>query len=242
MNIKILLLAFCFLFSTSGYSDIKIGTLIFNPPFILSLGAGFDMDLTRLLCKRLNEQCHFIPMTIDQLSNALHNGEIDMAIGGISISPTQKTDYIFSLPYMLSKGQFLVLSDGPYQSLNKLQGSTVGVVQDDLNGGVFYNYLQTTYHGLFKIQQYANVSDILSALNSKVISAAFLHRSVVNYWTQQDGSNLPPLGPIVLLGDGIAFMASPKNKELIDRINVLLKQMEQDNTYLNLYNTYFANE
>ena len=242
MNIKILFLTLCFLFSTSGYPNLKIGTLIFNPPFILSLGDGFDMDLTRLLCKRMNEQCHFIPMTIQQLYNALHNGEIDMAIGGISISPANKADCIFSLPYMLSKGQFMVLSDGPYQSLNNLKDTTVGVVQDDLNGGVFYNYLQTNYRGLFKIQQYENVQDLLSALNSKMISAAFLHRSAVNYWAQQEANDLKPLGPIVLLGDGIAFMALPKNKALIDRINVLLKQMEQDNTYLNLYNTYFANE
>lgn len=242
MKIKILLLALCFVFSTSGYSVIKIGALLFNPPFILSLGDGFDMDLTRLLCKRLNEQCHFIPMSIQQLSNALRNGEIDMAIGGISISPTQKADYIFSLPYMLSKGQFIVLSDSHYYSLNNLQGSTVGVIRDDLNGGVFYNYLQDNYKGLLKIKEYENVPDILTALNSKEISAAFLHRSVINYWTQQDGTNLKPLGPIVLLGDGIAIMALPKNKELINRINILLKQMEQDNTYINLYNTYFANE
>lgn len=242
MNIKILLLALCFLFSSSGYSNIKIGTLIFNPPFILSLGDGFDMDLTRLLCKRLQEQCHFIPMTIQQLSDALHNGEIDMAIGGISISPDQQVDYIFSLPYMLSKGQFVVLSNGPYHSLNNLRGSTVGVVQDDLNGGIFYNYLQTNYQGLFKIQQYESVDDIITALNSKAISAAFLHRSVIHYWTQQDGNNFEALGPIVLLGDGIAIMALSKNKKLIERINVLLKQMEQDNTYLNLYNTYFSGE
>jgi len=240
MRLRTLCLTLCIFFSASSYSYINVGTLIFNPPFITSPGFRFDMDLARLLCKRLKEQCHFIPMVKNQLYTALQSGKIDIAIGGISISP--QVNFIFSLPYMITKGQFLVLKDGPIKSIKNLKGGTVGVFRDQLNGGVFYNYLLSRYNGLFQIQQFTDIQDILAALDSKSIQAAFLHRSVVNYWYREGGNQFKPFESSLLIGDGVAIMALPKNKQLIDQINAQLKYIESNTTFLRLYTDYFSDE
>src|SRR3990167_8832986 len=123
--------------STSLVASIKVGTVFFYPPFVLSPGSGFDIDLSKVLCQRLQEQCQFIPMNFNQLFSALNAHQIDIAIGGISISNMQTGNYIFSLPYMLSKGQFLVLKNGPLNSILELEGKIVGVIRGEGTGGLF---------------------------------------------------------------------------------------------------------
>ena len=242
MPIKTLLLALCFFFSASGYSTINIGTLIFKPPFIYSPGNGFDIDLSHLLCHRLRERCNVMPMGINELYRKLQEGKIDIAIGGIPISYSLKINFIFSLPYMLSKGQFLVLKKSRMDSIEELHGKTVGLLQNPLNGGVFYKYLLEHYSGYFKIKLYNDLEDVLADLNNKTIAAAFLNRSSVNYWMQAGGDQFKSLGPVFTIGDGIAILALPKNKKLIERINEVIDDIEKDNTYIKLYNIYFAKE
>ena len=239
---KNLILILCVSFSTSGYSTLKVGTLMFNPPFIVSVGLGFDIELTQLLCTQLKEQCDIIPMESKQLYKSLQDGQIDFAIGGIAISPLCSAQFIFSLPYMLNKGQFLITQDSKINSIVNLKGNTVGVVRDDINGGVFYDYLVTNFQGQFEIQQYERVEELLSALSAKTIAAAFLHRSTVSYWSSHGDNQFKQMGPIVIIGDGLAILALPINQKLITQINQTLKKMETDNTYLHLYNNYFAND
>lgn len=242
MNIKALLVVVGLLFTSMSSATITIGTLMFKPPYVLSPGNGFDIDLAEVLCQRLKEQCTFMPMGMNELYKKLQDGKIDLAMGGIPISYTLKINFIFSLPYMLSKGQFLVLTDDPSTSTDELQGKTVGVLRNVLNGGVFYGYLLNHYKKLFQIKLYDDIEDVMSDLNSKTISAAFLDRSSVNYWIQEGGGQFKPLGAVHIIGDGIAILALPKNKKLIERINPVLEGIEKDDTYFKLYNTYFADE
>ena len=143
---------------------------------------------------------------------------------------------------MLSKGQFLVLKKSRMDSIEELHGKTVGLLQNPLNGGVFYKYLLEHYSGYFKIKLYNDLEDVLADLNNKTIAAAFLNRSSVNYWMQAGGDQFKSLGPVFTIGDGIAILALPKNKKLIERINEVIDDIEKDNTYIKLYNIYFAKE
>ncbi|CEG55719.1 transporter substrate-binding domain-containing protein [Legionella fallonii] len=240
-QIKTLLFACSFFFSISGYSNIKIGTLHYDPPFIISPSQGFDIDLIHLLCTRLQQHCQLLYMDGEQLYQALQDGTVDLAIGGISISPLRKTNYIFSLPYLLSKGQFLTLKRSKIHSLDDLKGTTVGVIHDDLSGGIYHKYLVDHYQGQFQINEYNTVENMFAALNNNNIAAVFLYRSDTNYWNHNGGDLFKTVGPVVRIGEGIAIMALPRQEELIQRINKLLQQIEADNSYMNLYKTYFYN-
>lgn len=242
MHIKTLLVALGILLSSMSFAAINIGTLMFKPPYIFSPGNGFDIDLANLLCQRLQEQCKFIPMGMEELYKKLENSDVDLAMGGIHISYALKINFIFSLPYMLSKGQFLILKNTPINSIQGLKGQKIGILRNKLSGGIFYEYLQKQYQKLFQIQLYADIEDVMADLNNNTISAAFLDRSSVNYWIQEGGDQFKPLGAVHTIGDGIAILAQPKNKELIARINTILESIEKDGNYFKLYDTYFANE
>lgn len=235
-------LTFCIFFSIPGYCDIKIGTLMYDPPFIISPRTGFDIDLSRIICTRLQLKCQFIPMTSIKLFQALKNGDVDLAISGIAISSLRKEDFIFSMPYMISQGQFLTLKKSPIDSIDELKGTTVGVIRDDLSGGVFYNYLVTNYTKNFNIKGYYNVDDMFAALSNKTISAEFLYRTDVSYWNRDGVSLFKTLGPVVPLGEGMAIIALPQKSELIKKIDEVIDQIQDDDTYLGLYKTYFSND
>ncbi|WP_155831630.1 transporter substrate-binding domain-containing protein, partial [Legionella oakridgensis] len=103
---------------------IKVGTMIFYPPFVMSVNQGFDVDLIQSLCRRTNLQCQMVPMDFNKIFGALDSGAIDVAIGGIVITPERLNRYIFTTPYLLSKGEFLTLQDNNLQSITGLKGKS----------------------------------------------------------------------------------------------------------------------
>lgn len=235
-------LLLCFYSFNPSYAELRIGTLFFDPPFVLSTTQGFDIELIRLICTNLHEQCTLIPMDLHHLFTALSEKKIDIAIGGIAISSIHEPKYIFSLPYMLSKGQFLALKDSPINSVADLKESTVGVITGETADGVSATYLRRTYGNNINIEEFDDIEDLITALNSGDIVAALMHRSSVVYWVQNGGGQFKALGEAAMVGDGIGIMALKGNEALISRINEALKTIESSKSYINLYNTYFANE
>lgn len=235
------LLLCCYSLNPS-HAELRVGTVFFDPPFVLSTTQGFDIDLINLMCKKMNEQCRLIPMDLHHLYSALDKKKIDIAIGGIAISSIHEQKYIFSLPYLLSKGQFLTLKSSTLSLAADLKDHTIGVITGENANGVSSTYLRRTYGASIDIDEYSNTEDLLAALNRGDIVAALMHRSSVVYWIQNGGSQFKVLGDVAQVGDGIGIMALKGNEALIGRINQLLKTIENDSSYLTLYTTYFGNE
>ncbi|KTD17752.1 transporter substrate-binding domain-containing protein [Legionella jordanis] len=241
--LKALLFSLPFLFSTTfTYATVRVGTVFFFPPFVTSLNEGFDIELVRSICQRLNLSCELQPMDFNKLFPALDNGSIDLAIGGIVISQIRQQKYDFSLPYMLSKGQFLVTQNSNVQTVNDLKGQKVGVIKGEQDNGVFISYLNDNFPGQFSVSQFDDMEDLITALSANQISAAFTHESTALYWQENGGGQFKLLAGPVLLGQGIGIMALPKNAALLQQINQALQDLEKDGSYLNLYQTYFGNE
>ncbi|WP_026069274.1 transporter substrate-binding domain-containing protein [Legionella tunisiensis] len=108
-------------------ANVKVGTVYFYPPYVISNEEGFDIDLIHLLCRGLQEDCQLVPMHFDELYSALDKGDIDIAIAGVPI-PGNQDSYVYSLPYMISKAQFLTLKGNGINSISDLKGKSVGVI------------------------------------------------------------------------------------------------------------------
>ena len=175
-RIRIISIVFCCLFFTNiSFSNTKIAFLTYDPPFVISPHEGFDIDLANMLCKHLQLECQFVFLKDSrQVYEALKNSQVDLALSGITISSARQQNFIFSLPYMLSQGQFLTLKQSAINSLAELKGSTIGIIKDELSGGVLYSYIINNFPGTFKINQYNSVEDLFAALSNKSIAAVFL--------------------------------------------------------------------
>lgn len=226
-----------------SYAALRVGTVLFYPPFVMSQATGFDIQLMQIICQNLKEQCTLIPMNYNKLFSALDSGEIDIAIGGVTIDSATQAKYIYSIPYMLSKGVFLVAKDNnDIQSVKDLHNTKVGVLRGKQDGGVFYNFLLVNFPNDFQIIQYDSVGDIIAAINKGDINAAFMHESTALYWESNSGGQFKIVSQPALVGNGIGIVSIPNNMELIQRINQQITQLTKEDIYLDLYTTYFANE
>lgn len=223
------------------YATIKIGTVFFYPPFVTSPQTGFDLDLAKTLCAQMHESCQFYPMNFNALFTALKQGKIDMAVGGISIYPDNES-YIFSLPYLLSKAQLLVLQKSKLQSLEDLKGKVLGIIHGEGTEGFLYKYVLTHFPEEKQIILYDNLEDMITALGNGVIDAAFMHRATAIYWAQNSDNKFRPFGKTMFFGQGIGFISTPAHQDLINNINQAMIDIENNNVYLNIYSTYFSNE
>ncbi len=113
-------------------------------------------------------------MDYNELYSALKAGEIDLAIGGLTTYSAGSNNFIYSLPYVLSKGSFLALNKSNFSSIDHIQGK-VGIVKGSQDGDVFYDYLRNQYQGQFEIIQYNDMYTLIDALSNGDISAAFTH-------------------------------------------------------------------
>ncbi|WP_035918519.1 transporter substrate-binding domain-containing protein [Legionella fairfieldensis] len=241
MKVKLFLLTLFFYLSWGipiSYADIKVGTVFFEPPFVMSIDEGFDIQLMQALCLRIQEKCSFIQMDFHKLFAALNNKTIDLAIGIIAITP-QDFSRIFSLPYMVSKGQFLILRSSAFKSVNDLIGKKIGVLKGGVRKGGFIDYLVQNY-SKSDLEEYPNVEDMISALSNGSIDAVFMEKATASYWKENGEDKFQFLGNDVMIGSGLAIMALPENANLIQRINQQLQNMEKDGSYLSLYKTYFT--
>lgn len=228
--------------NASAYANLKVGTVFFYPPFVMSITTGFDVQFIQKICQNLQIKYDLVPMNYNELYTSLVAGKIDIAIGGITINSAGPENYIYSLPYILSKGAFLVLKNSNLNSIDSLRGAKVGIVRGSQDGDVFYTYLVAQNTEQFQIVQYDSMDVLIMALSNGEISAAFTHESTVLYWGLNGGGQFKAVGDPVRVGEGMGIMSTPKQAPLINVINQQIKSLEQSGFYMNLYTTYFANE
>ncbi len=246
---KLVLLSFILLFSlpfANSYAKIKVGTVVFDPPYVDFSNQGFEIDLIKLLCKRINQQCDLITMDYNALFPALNDEIIDVAIDGIDFYVTPNPlngGYIYSYPYLLSKGQFIAEKDEGIKSIDQLPKNThIGLVRErtDTGSGIYSSFLNKNYDGKFKIIFYDSVQSLIDALNNGDITAAFMDSNEADYWILNSQNKFVKVGKEMKIADGIGIMALPKNAPLLEQFNKQLQEMQNDKTYTDLYDTYFG--
>jgi ABC-type amino acid transport substrate-binding protein len=104
------------------------------PPFE-SIGpdgslVGFDVDLAREVCRRLDLEPQFVAnLPYDGLYDALTVRRVDVVVSALVINPARTGDYAYSTPYF-DAGQVLVLPPGAraIRSVADLNGNRLAVV------------------------------------------------------------------------------------------------------------------
>lgn len=95
---------------------------------------GLDVDIVTGLAASLGVKLRFEPMAFDKLIPAAAAGEVDVAVGGIGITPARNARVFFAGPYFVS-GQTLLATEQVGASINGLAdvnrpGFSVAVARD----------------------------------------------------------------------------------------------------------------
>jgi ABC-type amino acid transport substrate-binding protein len=245
----ILLISNCIVYGETPKSEpIKIGVLQFAPPFSSKSDAsnhyyGFIIDLMDMVCKRLKEQCEYVAIPKNGELNGLAQGTFDITFTASPIPLSLPDNYLYSLPYLPSDGQFVTLKSSGIHSLADLNHKKIGYFRINFQEAPALS--KYTNNNTFI--EFTEPSELISALMNKKIDVILLNDLAAHYIVNTVGrssntnaGNLMLLGDKMSIGGGYGMIVLKNKAALIDKINHILLDMEKDGSYLKIYNEYFS--
>ncbi|HHT0593521.1 TPA: transporter substrate-binding domain-containing protein [Legionella anisa] len=235
----ILFLIVLLLGNSLAYSDsIVVGVSRSAPPFSAVDGNnhyfGFCVELMNEICNRLHATCEYKAITMKNQMDELNSGNIDLTFPPGPIPSTASQNYIYSLPFMTSDGQFLTNSSN-IKTIADIKNKRIGVVKATHLEDVLLRYTSED-----NIKEYPKISLMIMALLNDDVDAILMNINMYKYLTINKVMDFQTVGQPIVLGNGYGIVALPKNADLINRINKILLQMENDGTYTTIYNKYFG--
>jgi ABC-type amino acid transport substrate-binding protein len=219
--------------------QLTIGVLV-TPPYAVYTGTGkhyfgFAVDLMDNICKQIQADCTYKPMHLNTELDALKNGTVDLAFTQIPISDDSTGQFLFSLPYLISDGQFLTLTGTNINKVTDIKDKRIGVLSVTLN-----EVLKESHFNNGQIKLFSTFPDLIAGLENNDVDVVFINNHVGQYLVNNAMIDVKLVGDKIPIGEGYGILGLKTNKELIDKVNSALLKMEEDGSYLKIYSLYFG--
>ena len=239
-RIKLFLTLFALSFIQVGATNadpLRVGLTGKYPPFNYFDNegnlTGFDVDISKAICKEIDQKCDFVILQWDGILNALLSNKIDAIIGSMAITEERSKQVFFTKPYYESGAQLFLRPDAP--SKDK-KGFKIGVT------------LGTTY-GEFAKKEFPNAEikffkgdvDILEDIKVKRLDAIVTDKLVGLYMIEQTGAPLKIDGPL-LFTENIAIPILKERTLLQNKINQAITKIRTSALYDQLLEKYFGDQ
>ncbi|MBU2916001.1 transporter substrate-binding domain-containing protein [Reichenbachiella agariperforans] len=94
--------------------ELRVGITGNQPPFAMKAKTGeyigYEIDLATMLAESMSVKLELVPMDFNKLIPALEDGEIDLIMSGMTITPERNMRVAFVGPYMVSGKSILTKS------------------------------------------------------------------------------------------------------------------------------------
>ena len=150
--------------------------------------AGFDIDVAKEVCSRLNLELVCQPISWDAKEQELATGNIDCIWNGFTMTPERLEAMTFSEPYLENAQVVVVLADSPYQTLADFAGKTCGVQE----GSSAQEAIRNTPDFADSLSQVVPYKENLTALMDLEVGgvdAVAMDFIVANYMIKTSGKN-----------------------------------------------------
>lgn len=225
--------------SVFAYSNtVKVGIVKFVPPFssvdTSNHYFGFCIDLINEICKRIKATCEYKAINPGALLDELEKGTVDISLSPTPISNNLLPEFIFSMPYMTSNGQFIT-NNPNIKTLSDLQDKKIGALKDSDLDRIIKLYTSDE-----NIKEYDHFNDLMEGFTDHSVDALLLNVNILKYLTNNKLIQGWTVGKPINLGNGYGILALNKNVELINKINKAILEIENDGTYEMIYDKYFG--
>ncbi|EAA9296958.1 TPA: transporter substrate-binding domain-containing protein [Salmonella enterica] len=233
MNKSVIFFIITFLMSGSVLAEkIRFSTSATNPPFESfddhNQLVGFDIDLAKALCKRMQAECTFTNLAFDSLIPALKFRKSDAVIASLDITPERSKQVTFSDPYYENSAS-VVAKKGLYSTFDDFRGKRIGVE----NGSTHQKYLQDK-HPEIKTVAYDSYLSAFTDLKNGRTEGVFGDTAAVHEYLKtnpQLGTAIRKVTDADYFGAGLGIAVSPDNPALLLKINKALWEIKHDGTY-----------
>lgn len=227
--------------NAEGKEVYEVGIDTTYPPFEYEQDGqytGIDVDLINAIAEDQGFEVELNAMDFKGIIPALQAGELDISMGGMSITDERKKVVDFSEPYFDAGVSLVVNADNSeIQKVEDLKGKTVAVKK----GTVGANYAQSIVDEIgFEIVQFDDSPSMFLEVQNGNAAALFEDYPVISYAIAQQDLGLKVVGD--RLNDdqyGIGVLKG-ENQEVLEKINEGLKNLKESGEYQEIIEKYLA--
>ncbi|SPR91811.1 transporter substrate-binding domain-containing protein [Bacillus altitudinis] len=240
--IVVLVMAACGSKSDSGSGEgkgtYKIGIDVTYPPFEFEKGGktvGIDVDLINAIAKDQDFKVKLEAMDFSGIIPAMQAGQLDVGMGGMSITDERKKKVDFSDPYFDAGLTVVVKKDSSIKSIDDLKGKKLAV-KNGTTGAKFATDNADKYG--YEVVQFNDSPSMFQEVSNGNADALIEDYPVITYAIAQQDLKLKTVGDR-LNGDqyGISVMKS-KNQDLLKKINKGLENLKKNGEYDKIIEKY----
>lgn len=229
------------------WKTVRIGVDASYPPFesMASNGqvVGFDADLTRALCAKMNVKCVWVEQDLDGIVPALKGRKFDAIVSSLTITDKRREQIDFSDKLFDAPARMIARSGSPLlPTAASLKGKRVGVEQ----GSTQEAYAKAWWEPKgVTVVPYQNQDQVYGDLASGRLDAALQDevQADAGFLKTPRGKGFGWAGPQVkdprTIGEGTAIGLRKDDVELKAMFNQALAQVHQDGTFRKLEKQYF---
>ena len=180
--------------------------------------AGIDIDIANEIASRIDVSVEFKTMPFSELFDALKEGEVDVVISAVTITPERQEEMLFSVPYLDAGVSIAVRKDNTdIKSIEDLKGKRVGVLKGTIAEKLV---AKSKYISPSLVKSYLKNDERLQDLLDGKLDAIVVHFIV---------KDLPS---VKLVGEPLSqsyygVVAKLKDITLMDEINKTLRELKR---------------
>ncbi len=250
---KIRSFAFCTLLGSLAFGQLqaaeaplRIGTEGAYPPFNFMTAdgklAGFDIDISRALCEKMQRDCSFVAQDWDGIIPALLAGKYDVIVASMFITEKRKLKVDFSDPYQKSAMTFVIDKNSKITDISPsaMAGKTIGAQGSTTQADFLSKVYADSEIRFYQTQDAVNLDLISGRLDAQVGDIIPMLD-----WTVKstDGKCCKLVGEAITdptyVGDGVGMALRQEDDKLRLALNKALAEIVADGTYKKINDKYF---
>ncbi|WP_230474312.1 transporter substrate-binding domain-containing protein [Calidifontibacillus erzurumensis] len=197
---------------------------------------GFDVDLAKAITEKLGYDLEVKDIEFSGLIEALKSGKVDIVLAGMTPTEERKQSVDFSDIYYTANHMIVSKKDSGIQSVEDLEGKTVGVQLGSIQEEKA-NEIKETIN--IKIESRNRVPELIQEIKAGRFDAAIIEDTVAKGYLD---NNADLVGFTMVneeeAGSAVAF---PKgNEELVTQFNEIIKEMKENGEMEALINKWFG--
>lgn len=237
-----LLLAGATLFAGSAQADrIRIATEGAYAPFNFVDASGqlqgFDVDIAKALCEKMQADCEIVAQDWDGIIPGLQARRYDAIIASMSITPERQRVVAFTDPYYSNVLAFIGAKGVDFGTdVDSLKGKTLGAQRATIAG----QYLEDTLGRSVTVKLYDTQDNAYLDLAAGRLDGMVSDKFPAYDWLQSDaGQGFEFKGEDIDIDDKIAIAVRRQDNALRERLNKALAEILEDGTYAEINSRYF---
>ena len=199
---------------------------------------GFDIDVVKAIAQKAGFEVKFLNTPWEGIFNSVAQGDRDLLVSSITITPERQQTLDFSAPYFDAQQLIAVKIDSKIAKFADLKKLKVGV-QNGTTGDEVVAKLQGKDSP--NIKRFESTPLALKELESGGVDAVVADNGVViNYVNNNPDSKFKTVNDSSFAPEHYGIAVKKGNAELLEKINKGLAEIQTDGTYKQIYAKYFG--